>query len=126
MRVVDFELAEGLRPEALLALLDALTRVDVAQLERHPNTPPLYRSGVRYEREGGEVFSDILTTLRRGWGDCEDLACWRVAELRRAGETRARPHVTLGQEAGHPLFHIRVRRGNGAIEDPSALLGMPT
>jgi hypothetical protein len=54
--------------------------------------PPLYVSGLHYETEKGtEVWPDIpslLTgTMGKGvypgpWGDCEDFACYRIAEYR--------------------------------------------
>lgn len=52
--------------------------------------PRLFESGVVYEREpwpkGVEEFADIVTILRRGWGDCDDLCAARVAELQEDGE----------------------------------------
>lgn len=52
--------------------------------------PRLYESGVEYEREpwpeGVEEFADLVTILRRGWGDCDDLCAARVAELLEDGE----------------------------------------
>lgn len=52
--------------------------------------PRLYASGVAYDREpwpkGVEEFADIVTILERGWGDCDDLCAWRVAELQETGE----------------------------------------
>jgi hypothetical protein len=54
--------------------------------------PPVYNSGLHYETEKGtEIWPDIpsllMGTMGKGvypgpWGDCEDLACYRVAELR--------------------------------------------
>lgn len=94
--------------------------------------PPLYHSGVRYEREpwtDREEFADILTVLKRRWGDCDDLAAWRVAELREQGEKGADvriywrpPHQ---RKPGKPMvMHVQVRRANGDIEDPSRFLGL--
>ena len=60
-------------------------------------------------------------------GDCKVLACWRAAELQLAGEHAiAFPRIkrqTIGRRWRN-IAHILVRRGNGAIEDPSRLLGM--
>jgi hypothetical protein len=63
--------------------------------------PPLYRSGLHYETEKGtEIWPDIpsllMGTMGKGtypghWGDCEDLACYRVAELRELPEHYERP-----------------------------------
>ena len=54
--------------------------------------PTVYGSGLHYETEKGtEIWPDIpsllMGTMGKGvypgpWGDCEDLACYRVAELR--------------------------------------------
>lgn len=96
--------------------------------------PPLYSSGVRYQREPWrhEEFADVLTVLKRGWGDCDDLVPIRVAELREAGEDakirmfrRRRRRNASGN-----TVHVLVRRGpsaefpRGRLEDPSRFLGM--
>ncbi len=91
--------------------------------------PALYHSGVRYEREpwtNVEEFADILTVMRRGWGDCDDLAAWRVAELREQGDTGADVRVYWRpKKPGKPMMmHVQVRRGDGTIEDPSRYLGL--
>lgn len=88
--------------------------------------PALYESGVKYQREpaGREIFKTIPMIMRDGQGDCEDLACWRVAELRMSGEP-ANIAIRKYTKPGAPvLFHILVQRGNGLIEDPSKRLGM--
>ena len=55
-------------------LLSALTEINVLELNAYPHIPDLYTSGVRYENEvvGVEDWTDILTTLSRGFGDCEE------------------------------------------------------
>lgn len=87
--------------------------------------PPLYRAGVVYQRERGT--EDWLTPsqiLGRGYGDCEDLASWRVGELRATGiDPDARVIV---RQTGPRTLHALVERGDGRVEDPSAELGMPT
>ena len=90
--------------------------------------PPLYESGVRYQNEPRsfpcEEFASIPAVMARGWGDCDDLAPWRVAELREQGE-RAKIRIQWKrQPSGTKLFHVVVRRGDGSIEDPSRILGM--
>lgn len=134
--------ADWLQESRLLAsniklLLDAQVLINRAYLAMHPGTPPLYRAGVRYEEEPGyrfrgapaEEFAAIPVVLARGFGDCDDLAPWRCAELQSAGEpatiriqwkARRRPDGT----AGPKLYHVLVRRADRSIEDPSAKLGM--
>jgi hypothetical protein len=89
----------GTRDGKTLALLTqgflrgvvACNRVSIRSAKRKGRPlPKLYESGVRYEREpwpkGVEEFADIVTILRRGWGDCDDLCAARAAELLEEGE----------------------------------------
>lgn len=116
--------------EVLAIMLGALFRVDCSYLIHHPETPPLYSAGVRYRREplGQERWEDVRQVLKQGHGDCEDLACWRAAELAVRGvpawpafrwrkvQTREGKPVTV--------YHIVVAFPDGRIEDPSRVLGM--
>ena len=112
---------------ALKPILEALTTVNHIFLQSH-NVPALYKSGVRYQNEPkewpNEHFDSVPVVLKRGWGDCDDLAPWRCAELRALGE-RAKIRIQWKRLPAGRLFHIVVRRENGSIEDPSAILGMP-
>jgi hypothetical protein len=125
-------------PKVLMELAQGFLRGVVANnrviireaLKRGRRVPPLYSSGVRYEREPWagkfEEFADILTVLKRGWGDCDDLAAWRVAELQEMGENAdiriyTRPVKRKNQRR---MMHVVVRRASGEIEDPSRYLGL--
>ena len=105
---------------AIRALLTTLASCWAAELKRAP-LPPLYRSGVVYrlEEEGPEDWSDPWTTRERGWGDCDDLVGWRVAELRAAGEPAG---VVCMRREGTQRYHVAVRRADGRLEDPSRVL----
>jgi hypothetical protein len=107
-------------------LLDALVTVNRLYLRAH-HVPPLYQSGVRYMQEPAdgrpEEFAAIPVVLSRGWGDCDDLAPYRVAELQEAGE-KAKIRITWRRVGKRRTYHVLVRRGDGRIEDPSRLLGM--
>lgn len=88
-----------------------------------PALPPLYKSGVEYRPEpnrgsGVEDFADPWTCNHRGWGDCDDLVIWRLAELIASGERCPAPQV---RRAGARM-HVLVRRANGTVEDPSKIL----
>lgn len=116
----------------LRAALALLTAIDILQMRwARPPLPWLYKSGVRYRREsektcwlpqegGCEDWLSAVQVLRQRVGDCEDLACYRAAELRfRAHEAAAAEPIKT------PLgWHIIVRRASGRIEDPSRILGM--
>lgn len=79
---------------------------------------------------GGERFRDIGRILENGGGDCDNLSCWRVAELRQAG-VAARPYMTHRPRfGGGTTYHALVLwPPHDSIpyetsEDPSLLLGM--
>lgn len=105
------------------ALLEGLVAANEVALAAWP-LPPLYESGVVYEHEGPtEEWYDVPEVLARGAADCEDLAAWRVAELRAAG-VDAWACSSLSRDGADLLFHVRVCTPWG-IEDPSCILGMP-
>lgn len=72
--------------------------------------PPLYKSGVEYRPEpwvgfyvldqdgeqhwqkGLDEFANVRTIYARGWGDCDDLCGWRIAELLEQGR-EASPRI---------------------------------
>lgn len=118
--------------DALLYILEALTRIDQDYLRAYPGTPALYATGAIYRRTGPKEWFDVPTTIAEGWGDCKDFACYRAAELRNAGESRARPwlkHVVQDRGDGTPQysFHVvtaRFSQGRAWLEDPSRVLGM--
>jgi hypothetical protein len=119
-------LPEQTKVRVLESLVEALVAANVAFLEAFPRTPLLYESGVRYVEEprGRDDWQDIPETLSRDkTGDCEDLAAWRIAELRVRGEP-ARPAIRAGMLRGVLTYHVRVRRADGTVEDPSRKLGM--
>ena len=118
---------------SLKTLLMALMHIDILYLKEHPEVPALIGpggmgpAGVRYAEEppGQEDWQDIPTTLKLGWGDCEDLACWRAAELRVRHNVQAEPtFIWKLRPNGGYLYHILVRYPDGRIEDPSRTLGM--
>ena len=94
--------------------------------------PRLYEAGIQFrpepwQRRGLEEFADCLTVLRRGWGDCDDLAPFLCAELQEyEGDENADLRLYWRKDKrGRPrLFHVQVRHGDGYIEDPSRYLGM--
>ena len=89
--------------------------------------PRLYEAGIRYRREPSppvgerriERWNVATEAVKKGHSDCEDLASYRVAELRLAGE----PAQIRLKKKGR-VWHVTVRRADGRIEDPSKRLGM--
>lgn len=110
-------------PAQVAGMLRGLQLACEAQL-RSRRFPPLYSGRVRYQAEplGQERWQIPSVTLQLGYGDCEDLAAWRAAELVVSGVDRGALAVVKIVRPG--LMHCIVRRGNGRLEDPSKRLGM--
>jgi len=127
---LNFQTANGDRivrvhdADGLVRALDSLTDESTAEIETGAY-PPLYASGVRYQRERGEHWRSparVVSGPDAYGADCEDLTAWRVAELRASGaDPDARPALYPTSKRS---YHAVVVRGDGSIEDPSALLGM--
>ncbi len=109
------------RADAFEAALEGLTRVNQGLMERG-NIPTLYEAGVRYRNEPKDVWKHAVDVGSDGYGDCEDLAAYRAAELRHTGEDPG-AYVTTYQSAPN-RYHAVVARTGGALEDPSRVLGM--
>lgn len=109
----------------LKALLEGLAKANLAYLTHVP-TRPLYYTGVRYRPEqNAEQWLTVPYVLARRFGDCEDLAAWRAAELQKSG-IDAKPDVLARiMPDGIWRAHAIVRLPDGTIEDPSEKLGMP-
>ncbi len=122
-RITPDELERSRR--AITWQMFALAEINKEWIETYPETPSLYDSGVLYRLENKtEIFQDIPTTLSRGFGDCEDLACWRIGELQAQG-VNAMPYITWRKRGpNRTIYHALVRHPNGSIEDPSKALGM--
>lgn len=114
-----------LSPLYLQCLLDALTAIDLIWLKANPDTPRLYKAGVRYVREpkGQERWRSVPYVLQAKQGDCEDLACWLAAEEQLRGVNARAVGKGIRTKRG-ALFHITVRYPDGRIDDPSKRLGM--
>jgi hypothetical protein len=128
---VDLRLAipeQHVSADVLDAGLEALTRLDQAQIER--GDVPMFRDAnpgtdVKWKPEppGAECFDHAAKALKRGWGDCDDLAPWHSASLRASGEDPdAFARVV---KSGPNRWHAIVQRGDGTIDDPSVEAGMP-
>lgn len=134
--LLSFDILPWQRKLAVLrAMLEALVIANWQYLEMNPNTPALYAMAPRYVFKtrpfGLDAWQDIPQTINLRSGDCKDFACWRVAELRKAGYDDVTPYVLhqtykdpTGQGPDINVFHIQVRI-HDRIEDPSAILGMP-
>lgn len=115
--------------QLLVPFVDALAQVDAYWLRKN-RVPGIYQSGVRYNEKhstcrGCEDFWwDVPSVISHGYGKCEDLVAWRLAELWRAG-VAAQPFVSAHVDRdGRPVYHVRVVYPDGHLEDPSVILGM--
>lgn len=121
--IIEYNIPSPVDVQTLNIFVRALCAYDVLWLRRHPRTPNLYDSGVRYEMQpaGCEHFAPIPVVLAAGSGDCDQLAPWRAAELRVRHGIKAMPEV---RQMGPALFHVFVRYPDRRVEDVSARLGM--
>lgn len=110
----------------LVAPLAMLTAYNEQYIRAHPDTPHLYKSGVRYQREGKykrgrqkEKWLTLPMLYMVRVGDCEDLAC-ALAGFYRAQGIKATA-VAVESSIG---FHIVTQLPDGRTEDPSRVLGM--
>lgn len=124
---VPDELDDQDRKAALDAALECVTRT-VEGLVRNGVVPPaageIKKGRVKWKPEppGDEHFDLPSTVIRRGWGDCDDLAPWHAGSLRAGGiDPDARAIV---KRSGPKRWHALVQRGDGSIEDPSKHAGM--
>lgn len=115
-------------PSVLETLAEALVSVDVWMMEHAADNgvelPPLYESGIVYRREPPgrewwETASDLLSFVTNRSGDCEDVAAYRVAELRVFDGEHAILRVVPTRRG---TLHAVVEREDGTIEDPSRIL----
>lgn len=106
---------------AALTTLNRLIMRAVPVLTGGKRVPPLYKARVRYRRQRGrERFLPCIVVMARRSGDCDQLACWRAAELQEAGiKARAVPYRVNAR-----TMHVIVVHPDGRREDPSKLLGM--
>ena len=164
--VFRFPASKEYSERVLGCLLWALIYADEAYLIGSQLQPPaLYESGIYWKEEfpqgrtacptgqGQELFLGIRQVMNQGHADCEDVASWRVAELRLG---RVPAQYSVPPFPGHPAvtavpppfpmrpvgpdvlpgffsrktgpneitLHIVVCWPDGRIEDPSRVLGM--
>lgn len=143
MRSIEFNLeilerkGDSARSRYVLCLLiETLAKINLSLLIQTDTDPdvrapfplllsPAARVEYRPEPEGEEEWPDITRIYPRGWGDCEDLAAARLAEVWHSGESGAEPYIRWRvQPDGRYCFHALLKRANGTIEDPSEQLGM--
>ncbi len=110
------------REDGYLLLLDCLTAINIWSRQRW-HFPSVYDGQLRYEREppGLEIWASTPALFARGFGDCEDLAADRVAELVVQG-VAARTVLDLERRsASGDQYHVLLEHAGGR-EDPSAAL----
>lgn len=113
------------REDVYTLLLDALVSIDVWARRMWP-FGSVYDGHIRYEAEpdGLEIWASTPALFARGFGDCEDLAADRAAQLITEG-IPARAVLSLQlRTAIEDRWHVLVELPSGQLEDPSKALGM--
>ncbi len=112
--------------DVLDAALESVTRLNEQMIAS--GEVPSFERGLRYgvkwrpEPPGDEHFDSAERVLKRGWGDCDDLAPWHAASLRASGEDPEA--LAIVKRSGPKRWHAIVQRGDGSIDDPSKRAGM--
>jgi hypothetical protein len=113
--------------EALVSGLAMQSWLQLGEPGRYGRLPALYSGAIRYRREpvGIEHWQSARETALLGYGDCEDLVAYRVAELRRAGVKAWPKVIEINPRLRHVIVQYRdPRTGAEMTEDPSKKLGM--
>lgn len=122
--VIDIPIDED-GPTAVKELLDTLIRIWGRRMQKFP-LPPLYRSGIIFaaDPKAGveESWRPPYKTFEAGRGDCDQLVLYRGAELWASGETGVASQCMAQRSPVGTKMHVRVRRANGLVEDPSIIL----
>lgn len=107
--------------EALEGFLEGMTSLNTGII-RAEGLPSVYEVA-RYRREprGREQWYHASKVAEQGFGDCEDLAAYRAAELR---VFEGEPARVVVQRTGQKTLHAVVERADGTIEDVARALGM--
>ena len=106
---------------ALRAILDCMVTCNLDFLRRYPDTPVLYRAGIRYGRT--TIWDSIPALYDRQYGDCKSLATALIAEYLNKGKQAVPCFRWARKPVGGMDFHILVQTKLG-FEDPSRVLGM--
>ena len=106
--------------QQIVSALWGLLAINLRMMNR--SYPPV-DSFARYQREapGQEIWQTADMLLQTRVGDCEDLAGYHCGWLRVTGTD---PGAKIGLKRSSVGWHVIVVRSNGAIDDPSARLGM--
>lgn len=116
--------------ECLLAILEALVRVNVAMYRRYPSAHCCpHCAGVRYDPDRAvaeasqhrQRFVSADRLIAAQVGACGSIAAMVAARMR-AIEGKPGAYVDLLSQSGRNQFHAVVRLPNGAVVDPSAEL----
>lgn len=126
---VPSQLDASEKQAVLDAALESVTRANEGLIARglplFSDAGPGKRFRWKPEPPGDEHFDLGSTVLRRGWGDCDDLAPWHAASLRATGDDPSARAIVIPSASGVPgRWHAVVERSNGSIEDPSLAAGM--
>ena len=119
---------EHVKKPVLDAALEAVTRLNEELIKSgdSPTADQLIAQGARWQPEppGQEHFDHGALIAERGFGDCDDWAPLKAAQLRVTGEDP--DAVAEVRRSGENRWHAVVIRGDGTEDDPSLDAGMPS
>lgn len=121
---------EHVSPEVIDPVLEAVTRLNESMIlaGQTPTATALVKAGAvwRPENMGDEHFDHGATIASRGWGDCDDWAPLKAAEMRATGEDPGA--IARVVPSGPNTYHAIVQRSDGTDlrgrDDVSVQAGM--
>jgi len=121
---------DRITPELLEPVLETVTRVNESMIRDGtiPTASELVARGAvwRPENMGDEHFDHGATIQQRGWGDCDDWAPLKAAEMRATGEDPGARATIV--PSGPTTYHAIVERSSGeqmrGADDISVQAGM--
>lgn len=99
------------------------------ELRRNP-LPKFDSLRIKYRPEpsdaDAEEWTDPYTTYERGYGDCDDMVIWRLAEIfvekgydPRNGRKNIPAWPAIYAHDDGERYHVAIKHRNGELEDPA-------
>lgn len=107
---------EHVSAEVIDPVLEAVTRLNESMIRQgSPTATELVRGGAiwRPENMGDEHFDHGGTIASRGWGDCDDWAPLKAAEMRATGEDPGA--IARVVPSGPTTWHALVQKSDGTV-----------
>jgi hypothetical protein len=94
-------------------------------IEYRPENPERVTALMQDGKSTAEEWADPYTVKRRGWGDCDDMVLWRVAEVLHRNKWQDGRELpcwpAVAQQLDTENYHVVVSH-RGKFEDPARIM----